>query len=315
MLHDKTGCPPTFDKISQESIEEVTSKALSVNTLEYLSHLRKEAELSATRRGKSIQSQTNPSRTTIWRAEMDLNVRTGVGDDRRPDCLKSAPSPGNGGLVAYFIKYFLLIFADGTFGPLVFVVANDSKEKHAVDIDPVQGLGISTDVQSSGYVVFCKTSCCYSKFFRWLIYMYYLHYKIIFTCIQERKIVFNFDPATLTWFQLEGEPVQIEIYNDPEMIQKLQGQNIVIDKPSTSTSEIIQPYDKENCFLGPKAALKYIHDLDVTFKERMVERKAVVCDAHQEKHGYYLRTIKSSSNTASSSSNGFTKQLAFSYDH
>ena len=70
MLHDnKTGCPPTFDKISQESIKEVTSKALSVNTPEYLSHLRKEAELSATRRGKSIQSQTNPSRTTIWRAE------------------------------------------------------------------------------------------------------------------------------------------------------------------------------------------------------------------------------------------------------
>ena len=218
MLHDKTGCPPTFDKISQESIKEVTSKALSVNTPEYLSHLRKEAELSATRRGKSIQSQTNPSRTTIWRAEMDLNVRTGVGDDRRPDCLKSAPSPGNGGLVAYFIKYFLLIFADGTFGPLVFVVANDSKEKHAVDIDPVQGLGISTDVQSSGYVVFCKTRCCNGKFFRWL------NDKIIFTCIQERKIVFDFDPATLTWFQLDGESVQIEVYNDPEIIQKLHDQ-------------------------------------------------------------------------------------------
>ena len=46
-------------------------------------------------------------------------------------------------MVAYFIKYFLLIFADGTFGPPVFVVANDFMEKDAVDIYPVQGLDIS----------------------------------------------------------------------------------------------------------------------------------------------------------------------------
>ena len=42
MLHDKTGCPPTFDKISQESIKEVMSKALSVNTPVYLSHISHE---------------------------------------------------------------------------------------------------------------------------------------------------------------------------------------------------------------------------------------------------------------------------------
>ena len=81
MLHDMTGCPPTFDKISKESIKEVTSKALRVNTPEYLSHLRKEAELSVTRRGKSIQSQTNPSRKTIWLPEKVLNVRTDVGEE------------------------------------------------------------------------------------------------------------------------------------------------------------------------------------------------------------------------------------------
>ena len=97
--------------------------------------------------------------------------------------------------------------------------------------------------------------------------------------------MFDFDPATLTWFQLDGEPVQIEVYNDPEMIQKLHDQNIVIGKPSASTSEITQPCDKEHCFLGPKAAFKYIHDSDVALKEQMVERLAVVCDAHQETHG------------------------------
>ena len=66
----------------------------------------------------------------------------------------------------------------------------------------------------SGYVGFGKTICCSGKFFRWL------NDEIIFTCIQERKIVFDFDPVTLTWFQLDGEPVQIEVYNDPEVIQE-----------------------------------------------------------------------------------------------
>ena len=56
--------------------------------------------------------------------------------------------------------------------------------------------------------------------------------------------MFDFDPATLTWFQLDGESVQIEVYNDPEMIQKLHDQNIVISKPSAFISEITQPCDK-----------------------------------------------------------------------
>ena len=97
-------------------------------------------------------------------------------DDRRPECLKSAQSPGNGGLVAYFIKYFFLVFADGTSCPPVFV-ADDSMEKDAADVYPGQGLGISTDAQSSGYVVFCKTICCNGKFFRWP------NDEIIFSCI------------------------------------------------------------------------------------------------------------------------------------
>ena len=50
--------------------------------------------------------------------------------------------------MAYFIKYFLLVFADGTSGPPAFVLANDSMENHALDAYPLQGLGISTDAQS-----------------------------------------------------------------------------------------------------------------------------------------------------------------------
>ena len=132
--------------------------------------------------------------------------------------------------------------------------------------------------------------------------------------------MFDFDLGTLTLFQMDGEPVQIDrlsIFNDPEKIRTLHDQNIVIGKPSASTSEITEPCDEENCFIGPKAALKYIHDSDVAFKEQIVERLAVVCDARQVNHGNLPAHHKKlfNKNTAFSSSNGSTKLLAFSYDH
>ena len=139
---------------------------LSINTPEYSSHLRKEAELSAKRQEKLIQSRTNPPRTTIWPAEKVLKVRTSVGEGilsaglaatrniwnkcwkgafgasridininaaqfswwynkrkstngcgLRPDSLKERTEHRKWWLVAYFIKYFLVIFADGTSDP------------------------------------------------------------------------------------------------------------------------------------------------------------------------------------------------------
>jgi hypothetical protein len=35
----------------------------------------------------------------------------------------------------------------------------------------------------------------------------------------------------ITWFQLDGEPVQIKVYEDPEVLAALQAHNVVIGKP------------------------------------------------------------------------------------
>ena len=58
----------------------------------------------------------------------------------------SSPSPGNGGLEAYIIK---------------FVVVNDSMKN---DIYPVQGL-VSVMCHLKGYVALCKTRCAAASFF------------------------------------------------------------------------------------------------------------------------------------------------------
>ena len=45
------------------------------------------------------------------------------------------------------------------------------------------------------------------------------------------------------WFQLEGEPVPMEVYIDPAKLGKRLDLNIVIGTPPASTTEITQPCD------------------------------------------------------------------------
>ena len=67
----------------------------------------------------------------------------------------------------------------------------------------------------------------------------------------------------MTWFQLDGESVQIAIYQSKQMLKKLEDMNIVVGKPPASTTDITQPSDIRHCFKGPKTALKHINDSDV----------------------------------------------------
>ena len=61
----------------------------------------------------------------------------------------------NNGIVAFFIEYFLLIFADGSSGPPVYVIADANMPADVIDCYTIPGLGFSTDVMSTGFVVFC----------------------------------------------------------------------------------------------------------------------------------------------------------------
>ena len=86
-------------------------------------------------------------------------------EDNVPETLKVVPQKGDG-LVSYFIKYYLLMFADGTVALPVFVVADTSMSKGECDVHEVLGMGIGTDVGSKGYIVFCKTRCANNTFYK-----------------------------------------------------------------------------------------------------------------------------------------------------
>ena len=91
-----------------------------------------------------------------------------------------------------------------------------------MDVCRVFALGISTELHSVGYVVFLQIEVLQHNIFEWI------NEAILFETIHSRKEVFHLLPESMTWFQVDGDPVQIEVYNDPAMLEKLLGQYIVI---------------------------------------------------------------------------------------
>jgi hypothetical protein len=210
----------------------------------------------------------NGGRVKVWYSDEN--------DEGRPETIKACSN--DKGLVSYFIKYFLLMFADGSTGPPVFVVADSNMAPDELDIYEVPGLGVSTDMRSMGYVVFCKTRCCNKKFFKWI------NEEIIFKQVEERKEVFGLPADSVTWFQLDGEPIQIEVYKEEEMLRQLGLHSMIVGKPPGSTTEITQPCDMGPCFLASKTTLKSINEEDIQAKYWMVERLEVIYKAHGAKY-------------------------------
>jgi hypothetical protein len=338
ILHNGDGRPVTFDEESCNSIKRLLSSGeYKTTTPDYRCMMLQEGELTAKKRKISTTSHDPPHRTTLWRMETKLAIKTGHGEatttarmdacadvqnavtfaamnacmvplskphltanldatqftvenakgkielkyclveeeDNVPETLKVVPQKGDG-LVSYFIKYYLLMFANGTVASPVFVVADTSMSKRECDVHEVLDMGIGTDVGSKGYIVFCKTRCANNTFYKWL------NDSILIPMITAQKTLHGDRDDAITWFQLDGEPVQINVYEDPEVLAALEAHNVVIGKPPASTTSITQPCDIKNCFKGPKTALKNINDLAVK-NHFMVKRLLDLATLHEKR--------------------------------
>ena len=69
----------------------------------------------------------------------------------------------------------------------------------------------------------------------------------------------------VTWFQLDGEPIQINVYEQDDVIEALNQHNITVGKLPASTTEITQAADQKP-FKTCKTNLKGINDSDVDIK-------------------------------------------------
>jgi hypothetical protein len=196
-------------------------------------------------------------------------------EDNKDKPLKSLPDGHNVSKNLYAIKYFLFISAFGFQTEPVYVIADDSMDEDAIDVHRVEGLGVGTQLESHGYLVFCKTRCCNLAFFVW----YNKH--VVIPAVGRGRDHFNcLSSESLAWFQLDGEPVQIQCYTDKSVIKTLEDHRIVVGKPPGSSTAATQPCDRGNCFKGPKTTNKKLEDVHVEDNEEMITRLTEVIGEH-----------------------------------
>ena len=151
--------------------------------------------------------------------------------------LKAAAPTGSNDIGAYFVKYMLVISAGGFTGSPVFVIQDDRMDKEVIDIYQSSHLGLAPVAGSKGYVVFMKSRAGNEKYFEWLMSTMVIEF------INHIKEMCEIPADDHVYFQLDGEPIQLEVFKSTSMRSFLKANNISIGKSCASSTEIEQPCD------------------------------------------------------------------------
>lgn len=180
-----------------------------------------------------------------------------LGNREELGTLKAQPQLSNFGGVCYFIKFYLLITAFGWAADPVFVIADDSMIKGQLDVYEVPEFGVSTTVGCKGYIVFCHSRAASLEFHDWF------NNSILVPFVAQIRDLNEGYKNIPCWYQLDGEPIQMQAVTNKKAIETFNAFNIKVGKPPASTTAITQPCHVGKCFLGSKSALKGINDCDV----------------------------------------------------
>jgi len=152
-------------------------------------------------------------------------------------------------------------------------------ESNDIDVYEASGMGTSTDAVSKGYIVFLPTRGCNKAFYEWL------NKSILIPFVVAIKSTLGEEYANyVTWFQLDGEPIQINVYEQDDVIEALNQHNITVGKLPASTTEITQAADQKP-FKTCKTNLKGINDSDVEHKVFEMQVLKGILSSHEAKYG------------------------------
>lgn len=174
--------------------------------------------------------------------------------------MKVLPLAGEGGLVSFFIKFYMLMTAAGHLADPIYIMADSSMDEEDIHVLPVQGMGVNTNPFSVGYLVWMKTRSPNAHFFRWFNNLFLIPF------VTNLRIAYGIDDETPAWYQLDGERNQISVYDEKAILDALEAAGIVVGKPPGSTTEITQPADRGKCFCATKCVNKSICDADIDDK-------------------------------------------------
>ena len=131
------------------------------------------------------------------------------------------------------------------------------------------------------HIVFCKSRVPCEAFYTELFN------RVLVPFFQKRRKAAEFvDPSTKDipiFFTLDGEKVQLTIYEKQEIRDMLDLLKVVVGKPPASTTAITQPCDHSSCFKSPKTKLEGIHDRHFADNDHRFGILSVVFRVHFER--------------------------------
>lgn len=193
--------------------------------------------------------------------------------------LKVLPVKDSEGHGLFTIKYYLLITAGGDQADPIYIIADDKMGENDIDIHEIKQLSVNSGIDSTAWVVFCKSRACNAAFYKWF------NESILLPFIQAlRKKYTPNDLSSPACFQLDGESTQIDIYKDPKVISKILSSNVIVAKPPASTTAVTQPCDRGNVFRGSKATLKAINDKSIEWDPDTVDTIRDIFTSHRAKY-------------------------------
>jgi hypothetical protein len=116
----------------------------------------------------------------------------------------------------------------------------------------------------SGYIVFCNTRSGNRRFYEW--FNRYILFKFISHIHEATE--WNVEDTT-AYVRFDGEKIQLGCHLDNEYQSHFKEQNVYLGKIAASCTEIEQPCDRGNIFLGTKSKNRNLKDTDVIDDEFM----------------------------------------------
>ena len=216
--------------------------------------------------------QTSGGLTNSVKVLYNAAAQKSKGTSLKVDAVKGAS------LTAYFVKFYLCMNATGSTAPPVFILADDHMKESEIDVHLVKGMGIGTDLNADGWVVFAKTRSVNPEFYRWWFTTVFCKF------VLDLKIRYNINNDVVCFFTLDGEDTQLKPMKTADVRMKCEELNIVIGKPPASTTSTTQPCDVGKVFLGAKTKKRHIKSNDSvqeftmteTLKEMIKKHEAIV---------------------------------------
>ena len=166
---------------------------------------------------------------------------------------KTRKSKGKKGQVGYFVKQYVGIQPTGTVAPLVYCLADNNMTDGTIDVHEVEPGLLGLNSLDKSNVVFAKDRSMNSAFYQWF------WRKVLIPHSVEVRKQYHLEDKLFS-VNCDGEDTQIDSFSDEEFFKEVTAANIMVDKPSASTTEITQACDQDIFMEGKKEAAKLTDD-------------------------------------------------------